>query len=128
MGSGSEVFHLVPSGFKELVSETHVRESSFEHNISQPTMLVLTSGDAPFDAQPHACASPMALASSVPDVGKLTVRCMIRVGFQGLRECALPDLKRGIEGFMVRVASLEAAHPEGQTFIQLRQRSEDLAG
>ncbi|ERN04641.1 hypothetical protein AMTR_s00076p00033400 [Amborella trichopoda] len=72
------------------------------------------SGDAPFDAQPCASAGPMVLASSVLDVGELIVRCMNRATLQGLRELALPDLKRGIEAFNVCMASLVAAHLKGK--------------
>ncbi|ERN19744.1 hypothetical protein AMTR_s00064p00024270 [Amborella trichopoda] len=69
----------------------------------------------------------MVLASFMPNIVDLTVRCMVRVGLQGLRECAPLELKRGIKVLRVCVGSLEVMHLEGEISAQLRQLLEDLA-
>ncbi|ERM97828.1 hypothetical protein AMTR_s00118p00065230 [Amborella trichopoda] len=104
----------------------HVGESSSEHKASHLMTLVLESGAPLPNAQPCVSVGPMALTSSIPDVGDLTVRHMIRASLQGLRECAPLDLKRGIEAFRVCMAILEAVHPEGEISVQLRQLLEAL--
>ncbi|ERM95457.1 hypothetical protein AMTR_s00008p00259700 [Amborella trichopoda] len=65
--------------------EVHVGESSSQHDSSHRMTLVLASGAPLPNTQPHVFADPVALASSMPDVGELTVRRMIRSGLQGGR-------------------------------------------